>query len=564
MSNRVIYDSVLVHYLARELRERLSGDRIRSVRFDPDPRRLSLELDQQRLVWELHPERGWIRWLPRELPQEAAEGWGGRAIATQRRARIRDIRAPADERWLILDIDAGGPDRASRFVIELMTNQWNALALAPDGKIVSALWKRSMKDRQLRAGEVYASPQGTAPGETVAPSREGADQPVSLERWRVLLGDVAPEDRRGILVRSLAWTSTINAPAILGDAASADSDGDTLPASWERYRAIAERPDPRPRILNLRGGIPYPLPLPGVESSPATSLLAAMETAQAATASATLAPEVRQALESRLERVRRRAEQLHAEAEQAPARAAALRQKADLLMAQLHQVPRGAEEAELDDYQGGRIVVSLDPSVSAAENAEALYDRARKRDRAAQRLPDRVREVVAEQNRLEALLESLEVGGADPAEVERWLREVRPEQGGSADEEERLPYRRYTSSGGLEIRVGRSGRSNDDLTFHHSAPDDIWLHARDVAGAHVILRWGERDGNPPQRDLMEAAVLAALGSKARTSGAVPVDWTRRKYVRKPRKAPPGAVLPDRVSTLFVQPDPTLPERLSRE
>jgi len=103
----------------------------------------------------------------------------------------------------------------------------------------------------------------------------------------------------------------------------------------------------------------------------------------------------------------------------------------------------------------------------------------------------------------------------------------------------------------LEIRVGRSSRANDDLTFRHSSPNDIWLHARSVPGSHVILRWANPQGSPPARDLEEAARLAAYHSKARTSAIVPVDWTRRKYVRKPRGAPPGAVVPQRVRTLFV-------------
>ena len=79
----------------------------------------------------------------------------------------------------------------------------------------------------------------------------------------------------------------------------------------------------------------------------------------------------------------------------------------------------------------------------------------------------------------------------------------------------------------------------------------------------MILRWRGAD-NPPARDLAEAAVLAALHSRARTSGTAPVDWTRRKHVRKPRKAPPGSVVPARVQTLFVEPDPALEERLRVE
>ncbi|NIP79188.1 MAG: DUF814 domain-containing protein, partial [Gemmatimonadetes bacterium] len=332
-----------------------------------------------------------------------------------------------------------------------------------------------------------------------------------------------------------------------------------LEAAWERYRALASRPAPQPQVLARRGGTPYPLPLSGVESTPVLSLLAAFETVSER-GPGTLAPEVRAALEERLERVSRRAERLHDEAEAAPAAAERLRHRANVLMARLGEVERGARSVELADFEGGTLTLELDPSLSPAENAERLYDRAKKRERAARRLPARVREAIAERNRLERLLESLDAGEADPETVARWLSEVRPDDGGGSEAEVRLPYRRFRSSGGLEIRVGRSGRANDDLTFHHSAPDDIWLHARDAAGAHVILRW-TGDQNPPQRDLLEAAVLAAVSSKARTSGTVPVDWTRRKYVRKPRKAPPGAVIPERVSTVFVEPDAAVEERL---
>jgi predicted ribosome quality control (RQC) complex YloA/Tae2 family protein len=79
------------------------------------------------------------------------------------------------------------------------------------------------------------------------------------------------------------------------------------------------------------------------------------------------------------------------------------------------------------------------------------------------------------------------------------------------------------------------------------------MHAESVPGAHVVLRWGRKEENPPASDLREAAVLAAVHSRARTSGTVPVTWTRRKYVRKPRKAPPGAVVVERGKTLFVEP-----------
>jgi predicted ribosome quality control (RQC) complex YloA/Tae2 family protein len=79
----------------------------------------------------------------------------------------------------------------------------------------------------------------------------------------------------------------------------------------------------------------------------------------------------------------------------------------------------------------------------------------------------------------------------------------------------------------------------------------------------VILRW-THDERPPKRDLAEAAALAALHSPARGSSSVPVAWTRRKYVRKPRGAPPGTVAPERTETVFVEPDPALLKLLKVE
>jgi predicted ribosome quality control (RQC) complex YloA/Tae2 family protein len=526
---------------------------------DSGAHRLTLELEGERLVWELHPTRGWLR--PVADPTtgtvaEAVEGWGGRRIRTQRRPRVRRVAAPPDERWLEIEIDAGGPDRASRFVVELMTNQWNALALAPDGTILSALRSRAVGSRVLRTGVPYQPP--SAAGRA---AREGADEPVGRDRFIELLSGLPPGDRSRALVKAIAWTSPLNATAILGDAAV---EAAALEPAWNRYRHLAARPAADPHVLELDRPTPYPLSLPGVPGRAVPSLLASFETVADEPGRSALAPEVRAALEDRLERTRARAERMRIEAQEAPAKATALRRRADLLMAQLHRVAKGDRTVTLDDFEGGTVTVELDPALTPPDNARELYDRARKRERAALRLPERVRAVQAEQHRLEALLQAMDERRADPVDVAEAIAEVRPRDGAATAEAPRLPYRRFRSSGGLEIRVGRAGRANDELTFRHSSPDDIWLHARDAAGAHVILRWGDRDRNPPRRDLIEAALLAALNSRARTSGTVPVDWTRRKHVRKPRNAPAGTVIPDRVSTLFVEPDPTLPDRLDSD
>lgn len=178
--------------------------------------------------------------------------------------------------------------------------------------------------------------------------------------------------------------------------------------------------------------------------------------------------------------------------------------------------------------------VTARPGESAADVAGRLYDEARSKERALAALPARLEAARA----------------APPA--------ARPTQLGkdagrpAPPPAPKVPYKTYRSSGGLEIWVGRGAASNDALTFDAAAPNDVWLHARDSAGAHVVLRWTAPDA-PPARDLHDAAMLAAWHSKARGSSLVPVDWTRRKHVRKPRGARPGSVVIREERTVMVRP-----------
>ena len=265
-----------------------------------------------------------------------------------------------------------------------------------------------------------------------------------------------------------------------------------------------------------------------------------------------------------MERAQRRATRLQAELDRLGDPDASQR-LGDLLLARFNDVPAGGENAVLEDFEGNPVEIALDPMLSVHANAAKYYDGAARIRRAMERLPGMISEADKRRRLLEEVLESARAGDAD----EERVRSVLPQQGRRAVREGRshqapsLPYHTFQSSGGLEIRVGRGAKHNAELTFRHSSPDDIWLHARHAAGAHVILRWN-RPGSPPARDLEQAAVLAALNSKARTSGTVPVDWTLRKYVRKPRGAPPGTVIPARVKTVFVEPDPSVLDALESD
>jgi predicted ribosome quality control (RQC) complex YloA/Tae2 family protein len=247
---------------------------------------------------------------------------------------------------------------------------------------------------------------------------------------------------------------------------------------------------------------------------------------------------------------------------------AALRSTADLILARIGEIPRGRADVSLLGFDGAPVTLRLDPTLDPASNARKLYDRAARSERAAATLPGRIAAAEKRAARAAALVEQARSGTLSADRIPAVEGSAGAGRAGGVDGGEgawsrTLPYRRFRSSGGLEIRVGRGAKHNDDLTFRHSRPMDVWLHARSVGGAHVVLRWDSPD-RPPARDLKEAAVLAALHSKARTSGSAPVDWTRRKWVRKPRGAKVGAVRVERAETLFVEPDPTALERLRDE
>jgi hypothetical protein len=213
-----------------------------------------------------------------------------------------------------------------------------------------------------------------------------------------------------------------------------------------------------------------------------------------------------------------------------------LRRVADALMA-MGDVPAPAD-VQLAD--GALHAVDARPGETAVAAAERLYREVRSMERALQSLPTRI-----------AALER-DAPPAGPARRDAGSPARSKAARGRLEPRAAVPYRRYRSSGGLEIWVGRGAASNDALTFRHAAPHDVWLHARDAAGAHVVLRW-PHDESPPARDLEEAAVLAAWHSKMRSSALVPVDWTRRKYVRKVRKGAPGLVTVQRAQTIFARP-----------
>jgi predicted ribosome quality control (RQC) complex YloA/Tae2 family protein len=536
------WDPLLTAALARELDRRLRGARVRALLLDHEARRVVLHLRESTVVAELHPTAGWISLLPAAEPPEEA-----RPLAST----IVEVNALPDDSVLALGLRrVRGRDEGVELLLEWVGNRWNAAVVGHRSRVVRhVLVPRKGGRRPLVVGGPYHAPSTRG--------RAGPNRLRDVGAWEAILEEAGgdPEERRRALLRAVAYTSSLNVERFLGEDGFHAWRRWLDPSEWGAYL-----------LDTARGPQPYPLPLPGTAPQVTEDLVHAMALARRSQVprpaeSLLLPPGLVERVEARVQRARGRLRGLQRELEGARD-PEPLRSLGDLILARYGEIPAGRDRITLEGFDGTRVEVEMDPALSPHENAGRYYDEAARIERARKELPRRIEQAREEVESWERELEELLAGRGDPVRLRARLGPDRGQAPKTAhpDGVPSLPYRRFRSSGGLEIRVGRGARRNDDLTFRHSSPGDIWLHARQAPGAHVILRWG-RDENPPRRDLLEAATLAALHSEARHSGSVPVDWTRRKYVRKPRKAAPGAVVPDRVETVFVEPDEDLARRL---
>jgi predicted ribosome quality control (RQC) complex YloA/Tae2 family protein len=515
---------LLVLHLARELNAELAGAQAQALRMERAGQRALLILAGRALVWDLG--QGSVGW---QGPSEA-----GSEVMLPRRAVVASVEALRDERILTIKLRGGKRQNAAHaLVIELLPNASNAVALDERGLVLKSLTPKSGSRAQTR-GQPYGAPEPL--------HRLGAEGSLDLQAWADVLYDAPAAECADRLIQRVAYMSPLNA-------ASVCAANDTPEQSYERYLELTHA-ETRPVVLP--SGQPYCHPLWQGDAVAQQTLLQAIRNAAEKEQGAA---GVVERIERLLAREQKKVERLRSEHESAAADALRLRAHADLLLAKAGEVEKGATEIELAGFDGVPARLTLDPARTAVDNARDWYNEARKRERAGERLPGLIAQAEQAVGKLEEDLARARAG--EPTELPALAATSAPQQ----QRGPRLPYRQYRTSGGLEVRVGRSSRENDELTMRHSSPNDIWMHARAVGGAHVVLRWNDANASPPKQDMTEAAILAAVHSRARHAGTVPVDWTRKKYVRKNRGAPTGQVTIERAKTLFVKPSAALEEKL---
>ena len=241
------------------------------------------------------------------------------------------------------------------------------------------------------------------------------------------------------------------------------------------------------------------------------------------------------------------------------------RSKADLLMAYLQEWQPGMEEMTLADFETNEPVkIKLQPDKNAVQNAQNLYKQHQKLKRARTAVVPLLTEVNAEIEYLEQVEAAIcQIDNYQTSEDLQALEEIREEliaQKYLEDSE----YRRRSSNGtttnfyrhqtpsGFDVLIGRNNRQNDQLTFRVARNYDLWFHAQEIPGSHVLLRL-EPGAIPEENDLQFTANLAAYYSRARQSEQVPVIYTEPKHVYKPKGAKPGIAIYKQETILWGKP-----------
>lgn len=221
---------------------------------------------------------------------------------------------------------------------------------------------------------------------------------------------------------------------------------------------------------------------------------------------------------------------------------------ADVIMANLHDWKEGVKERELFDfYRNKTITVQLKEKLSPQKMAEQLYKKSKNRHKQFKQLETIVEERKVKQAGYKADLDNLSAI-SDYKQLQSLEAKYQKEEKASA---EIFPFKRYTVQG-FEIWVGRNAANNELLTLKYAHKDDLWLHARNVPGSHVIIKY--QSGKAFPQDVIEkAAALSAYYSTLKNDSLCPVSYTQKKYVRKFKGGAIGSMKMEREEVILVVP-----------
>ncbi len=234
------------------------------------------------------------------------------------------------------------------------------------------------------------------------------------------------------------------------------------------------------------------------------------------------------------------------------------RKRGELITANIYKIKKGDKSVIVDDYYNDNapLKIALDEQLSPNANAQRYFKKYVKLKNTIKAITPQKEQAISECEYLKSVLAELNIANTikDLLEIEDELKQaglIKSEQSAkSSKKDEKINYRVF-EYGGYKILAGKNNLQNDKLTFS-AKPSDIWLHTKDYHSAHVIIQ--SSSSHLPNEILQIAAEICAYYSEAKTGDKVPVDYTQRKYVKKPPKSKYGAVIYTDYKTVFVTPN----------
>ena len=573
--------------LVQELRDALTGGRIDKIT-QPSKASVFLSIRQPGRKHLLHiaasPQASAV-FLAQRPPENPAEPPLFCMVLRKQLegSRIADIRQHALDRIIVFDFDslaAGGKIVTKTLVVELIGKHSNII-LVQDGRIIDALRKvgnANSRTRLILPAREYAPP----PAQEKLDLRTTAPAAV-IDR---LIQEPAATLFKGLLnsclgfgpasAREVIFSAGLPEKMLCADLDAKDKDA-LIQALAEVSAACTEEEAAPCLIIDRNNKVlataPFPLHyLPLEHATLSFPTISAMLEKATLLAGAYTPPEkdrLKKFVKTELSRAENKLDVLKEELRQAE-NAEDYKIRGDNLMTYAHLF-QDHEDASLtvdDIYSetGEKITLKLDQRLTLNQNMQAFYHKYDKLKRA-QKLLDEQIALCSENIRYLASVETSLAASSTLSEIEE-IKEELIESGflkeGKKKKRQDKPSApfQFMTEDGKSILVGKNNYQNDRLTFRTAAPDDLWLHAKDIPGSHVILRLSGEE--PSEESLHHAAILAAHFSKAQDSSNVPVDYTYRRYVKKPSGSRPGFVIFTHQKTLYVTPSADEAAKLLQE
>jgi predicted ribosome quality control (RQC) complex YloA/Tae2 family protein len=236
-------------------------------------------------------------------------------------------------------------------------------------------------------------------------------------------------------------------------------------------------------------------------------------------------------------------------------RADKYRINAELLMSQSNLKQRGSKNITITDWNEKEIQIELDQKLTLIENANKYYSKSKKSLEEATFREKRLPTLKRKMQQLQQLVEKINAHD-NIKELEKIRNEIIKKSiviMPNTDRPIDTKFRKIDLGDGFTLFVGKNSANNDELTMKFAKPNDVWLHVRGASGSHCIVQGGNADGKLPKPILKTAAQVAAFYSGAKNAKFVPVCYTQKKYVHKPKGAAQGAVTIQKEEIIMVEP-----------